>query len=370
MISRNHLASLVGFTVLLFFMVGCSPVTEPILSTKATATISPTPTDKIPGNTKHILQDINATDVHWSDGSNIIYATMATTPSNTCCQWERKRLDLQSMQTEMLDVLQDSPDAPIKLDWLDRPILGSQMSPNEDRVVYNRTPLDFVPSPSSPSKPAYKEGPMELWTAKMDGSEPTRLWAWLDLGCHAGMKVAWFSNEEKALVTCIGYDGGVFQRVEADLANMKAQSFSQWLGIPNEDGSRDRFLPFDTTPSPDNGLVAYNSGKGELWLAHIDSHAAPQKIADLGFYPQWSTDSTRLYFLSADQSGPNEIPELTMYDVIDKKMKIVLDRSSIKKASDLAGITFGITSASLWDISPSENAILVKVGNGIWLVEW
>ena len=93
----------------------------------------------------------------------------------------------------------------------------------------------------------------------------------------------------------------------------------------------------------------------------------PQKIADFGFYPQWALDSSHIYFLSLSHFVPNEIPNIVAYSLVDKSHKVIVDKDVLKKA----GGRFGIGETGEWQLSPTEDAILVgNRDNELWLIRW
>jgi hypothetical protein len=278
--------------------------------TMASPTITLSPTSiKVTQLVSGVVQE-----AFWSpDGMSIYYLTEHATANTSCCIREWRRLDLLSMHTEIVKDVPVRTGESHNLPWLDVPVSGQQISPDGNHVIYLRKPEGY--HPPNPLPPMYVD-PLELWSAKLDGSEAISLWKW-EKGCGSIIAVEWFSDNGTAIVICSGFEGGVFERAVVSIDGAKAQPFNEWAGISNSE--RRESLDIYGVPgyvvqlSPDNSKVAFTRGNGELWLSFPYAQPVLNKIAHVGFLPQWSPDGKRLYFFVIGQLQPDEVPNLVVY---------------------------------------------------------
>lgn len=299
---------------------------------------------------------------NWSqDGKAVFYLVTKNDGSTPCCKREWKRLDLQSMQTEKASNIPNPTEDPVTLAWLGE-VAGQQISPNGNWVLYQRTPEGYTtPNPL----PRMYRTPLELWSARIDGREPVRLWDW-ERECSEHLwQVEWLSEGQGAVVTC-GIES-TFQRIVVSVDGSKSQTFEAWIGTSDKLNQLEYFglLAYATRLSPDNRRVAFNEGNGELWLGFPGAETRPEKIEPLGFWPHWSLDGKRIYFLSLSRPSPIEVPEVVVYNLADKTRTVIVDKDLLSQANK----EFAIGSSG-WQFSPVENALLVTVVDGLWLIRW
>lgn len=334
--------------------------------TTTTSSILPTSTTEAASVEVKKITSEKVNEAVWApNGVSIFYMPLLADSNTPCCIQKWRRLDLQSMQVEKVDNAPGHVNEFTQLTWLEESIPTSQTSPDGEHVIYQRTPEGYVP-PTPPPK-YYHLDPFELWSAKLDGSEKTRLWAW-KLGCLKNIIPSWFMNGKKVIVTCYHSDGGLFQRAVVNIDGSKAQTFSEWVGIPEEKGTpfNINFRPI-VWLSPDDSQVVFNKENGELWIGLPEAKAAPEKILDFGFWPRWSLDGRHIYFLSTNSSSPVGVPDITVYNLVEKTSKVILSKDILGKAN--GKLEIGKTGE--WQFSPNGNAILAKtLDSELWLISW
>lgn len=324
----------------------------------STPELSPLPTSI---EVKRIVSDgVNA--AIWSqDGKAIFYLVTRNDGSTPCCTREWMRLDLQLMQTEKATSIQGNTKDSITLAWLGE-VAGQQISPDGSWVLYQRTPEGYVRP--NPLPPMYR-APLELWLARIDGREPIRLWDWKEDCSEHLWQVDWLPNNQGAIVTC-GIES-TFRRIVVSVGGSKSQTFETWVGTPDKQSQLKYFgLPaYVVQISPDNSRVAFNEGNGELWLGFPGSQTEPYKVASLGFWPQWSLDSQRLYFLSINRPSPIEVPEVVAYNLADKTRTVIVNKEVLSKTDERF-----IVGSGEWKFSPAGNDLLVRIEGELWLIRW
>lgn len=371
--SRMKITQIAWLVMVILSIAGCLPpdrTSTPVVTDTIVVTPTPPHAQMVqynPVTATNVIRDRNVRTIVWSpDGKAILYALEFVDPDTGCCRREWRRLDLATMQVERVQSPPGRVGESIKIDWLGESIPSIQLSPNGTHVIYQRIPQGYVTP--DPPRPMPIE-PYELWSSKLDGSEATRLWAW-ELGCTSNITPQWFLDGTRLIINCTLFEGGRFERIVVNIDGSEAQTFAEWVGMPEEDGSLYYLLPFETALSPDNHKVVFNKGNSELWIGFPETKAPPQKLTDLGLYPQWSTRGDLTYYFSIDRPIPDAIPDLVAYNLVDKTRKILLGRRDFEKVGEVLGENPGIGTAGVWQVSPAEDALLVGVDSGIWLVRW
>lgn len=298
------------------------------------------------------------------DGMSVFYLARNSKASSPCCKADWIRLDLRTMDRESAEDVPNDKGESYKLAWLEEAISGWQISPNGERVLYQRKPENY--QPPDPLPPMYVD-PIELWSATIDGTDGIRLWRW-EKGCAYIAQVEWFSDNRRAIVVCSGFEGGVFERIVVNVDGSGIQAFNQWIGIPGPDAqeSLDIFaVPgYIARLSPDNSKAAFTKGNGELWIGFPDTQVPPDKVAELAFRPEWSSDGRRVYYLSIDQPRADLVPDIVMYDLVDKTQTVSVSQDVLSQIQGHVDIGSWID----WKLSPSESMLLVNVDSGLWLI--
>jgi hypothetical protein len=138
-------------------MSGCVTSSAPLASrqtslTTATSSILPTSTAEAASVEVKKIASEKVNEAEWApNGTSIFYLPLLADSSTPCCIRKWRQLDLQSMQVEKVDSAPNHVSESIKLAWLDEVIPASQISPDGEHVIYQRTPESYVP-PNPPPK--------------------------------------------------------------------------------------------------------------------------------------------------------------------------------------------------------------------------
>jgi len=227
------------------------------------------------------LDGYSLATVYWTeDGQSVVYALQRLV-------WPRYELEMQWYKYETASGTA-CPTGPHYTS--DRQILErlhaerpGWISPSGKRVIYARVSPDepYTPTPQGLDLP-----PIEIWTAKPDGTDAFRLY-----GPHPGCRnlgpTIWSAQETEVFFHC-GYEGSdllvmvtVDRKPVVHYSILAAAGFG-WAAL-----------------SPDRTRLAFTDINGILRVDAVNS--SEDQILGLGRMPNWSSDSRSLYYLKVEQ---------------------------------------------------------------------
>lgn len=346
------------------WLVGCTGISQADATptpTIAPAQPAPTPTAVAERVQSRLLSDKPVFNFYWEpDKHTLAYAQSEKCPAGCKTIWYRLDMTTGITNTFEPEIVTIDPEV-----W--NRLTGSgysppQVSPRKDPnvslskkwVIYSRVSPAYTPPPC-PQGPCLP--PMELWLARVDGSESIRI-SDLERGDYC-VANGWFEAEDKVLLSC-GYEGpGRF--VIADLKKRTLTNLDEVTGQPiaslewpvlSPDGTQLAVKSLASVPV--NLLVVSLDGSSLMNLG--------QGIAGL----QWSSDSQRLYYLQRlklDQCAPAAI---RVHDFLTGQDKIALGPEIA--LSPTQHVTLDACEHSFL-ISPAEDVALLVLGeSGSWIV--
>lgn len=345
------------------WLVGCVGTSQvSVVPTPAAvpSQIAATPTTPVDQVQTRIVSGKLIHDFYWTPDSQVlVYAQSEKCPTGCKTTWYRLDVATGITTTFKPEIVTIDPQVWKRLSNFENP---PEISPRQSRsispsgkwVVYSRQSPSYTPPPC-PMGPCLP--PMELWVARIDGSEPVKV-SDLERGTYCG-GLGWFDVEQKALLSC-GYEGpGYFAVVD-----LQSRTLTKLDEIISQ---QMRHLDWAVL-SPDGARLAANgfvSRSVELQVAPLDNSPGVN-LGQGAVALQWSSDSQRLYYLqrfAPDQCAPAAIH---VYDFPIGRDRIVLGPEVV--LSPTRRVTLNACDHSFL-ISPSEDAVLLVLDeSGSWIV--
>ncbi|CAG0936836.1 hypothetical protein TFLX_05732 [Thermoflexales bacterium] len=345
------------------WLVGCADTSQSnVIATPTVMPIQPivTPTALAGRVQTRLVSDRPVFNFDWeSDGRTLVYAQSEKCSTGCKTNWYRFNAATGVTTTFKSEIVTIDPRVWKRLSNFENPPEISprrspSVSPSGTWVIYSRMSPIYTPPPC-PQGPCLP--PMELWLARVDGSESFKV-SNLELGNYC-VGLGWFEAEHKVLLSC-AYEGpGHF--IVADLTTHELIDVDKIIGEP--------VIALEMAVlSPEGTRFAVNrmvTRTVELQAISLTDSA----IINLGqgaIAPQWSIDGQHLYYwqrLIQDQCTPAAIH---VYDFATGKNRIILGLEVVLSLTQ--HVTLDACEHTFL-VSPTEDAVLLVLGeSGSWIV--
>lgn len=328
--------------------IGALEPTEARATSVPTSQLVTATIEEIEVHLTRITEQSHIIGVRWSeDGQSLVYVTGQG--GNTAGDWWEYEVSSGEVHAAQ---------PPFELDpelWVEleaQPVdmgmlwFRGALSPSGAWVAYNRLPVGhtYTPAPNEFYLPPY-----EIWTARSDGSQASRIGR-----CYRAGQIVWFDQERRIIFDC-GYEGPP----DIVMANVDGSSAEYLNDVTAFRGS----LGFGWMAlSPGETKLAITDASGMLQIVPLDGSEV-QAIARWGSVSNWSSDNRRLYYLQGKDDFFDQ-PEFYVYDV-DTRTSTKLFSSPLRTSDGvLIEIPTGVA------VSPLENAAVFHQFQGLWLVTW